>query len=123
MLDIIFKYYGLDWIIFGIVVCHLYLLKGQHKNISYICGACAAFLGIGFNFWISSVGGTIANFTFLCLHLRNLYSELSHSESLPSSSSDDPHILKFPLALYLPEDADSPELPHSHKNDKHDHTP
>jgi hypothetical protein len=66
------KYWGLDWLIFLFVVTHLLLLNGEHKRLSYICGAISALLGLCFAIWVDAIGGMVANLTFAVLHVRNL---------------------------------------------------
>lgn len=73
MIQYVFKYWGLDWLIYGLIVGNLWLLDNNKLKTAYILGATASLFGIGFNYWIDSFCGILANVVFLILHLRNLY--------------------------------------------------
>lgn len=126
MMEIIMKYWGLDWIIFLLVICNLWLLSSKYLKTAYFLGASAAFLGIIFSYWAESFGGIVANVTYVFLHTRNIYRLGSLKlpvESSPSSSADIPRTCLSPSASCLPQDVDCQGSSHSHNTDKLDHTP
>lgn len=111
MIEVIFKYWGLDWAIFILVVLNLWFLGSKnHLKTAYFLGLIAAVLGILFNYWVQSCGGVVANLTFMFLHLRNIKKlTQSLSESRPSSSEDTHHTCLSPSASCLQQASDDPK--------------
>lgn len=72
----IFKYYGVDWIVFILVVCHLWLL-GEKRKLAFVFGAMAAIFGLLFGFLISSVATVIMNVVFFGMHIRGYFKWMS----------------------------------------------
>jgi hypothetical protein len=64
----IFKYYGLDWAIFVLVVCHLWFL-GEKRRFAFLFGALAAVFGVVFGCLIDSIATVIMNIVFFGMHL------------------------------------------------------
>ncbi len=65
----LFKFYGVDWLVFIFVLLQVYLL-GNYRKSGFIAGIIATIFSLVF----SCMTGSIANFTLglclLCLHFR-----------------------------------------------------
>ena len=68
MIDI-FKYYGIDWLLFILVLIHLWLL-GNKNILAFAFGILGCVCGIVFGIMIESIAYVVMNFTFGLLHLR-----------------------------------------------------
>ena len=67
----IFKYYGIDWLLFILVLIHLWLLGNKNK-LAFAFGILGCGCGIVFGIMIESIASVAMNFTFGLLHLRAL---------------------------------------------------
>ena len=65
----IWKYYGIDWLIFLAVVIHLWLL-GERKRAAFLFGMTSAMLGLIFSIQIDSIANGIAMVVYFCMHVR-----------------------------------------------------
>ena len=65
----IFKYYGIDWLLFILVLIHLWLLGNKNK-LAFAFGILGCVCGIVFGIMIESIASVVMNFTFGLLHLR-----------------------------------------------------
>ena len=62
------KYYGVDWLIFLLLLFHLWFL-GEKRRYAFLFGAAAAVCGIVFGFLVESVGMMCMNTVLCCMHL------------------------------------------------------
>ena len=67
----IFKYYGIDWLLFILVLVHLWLLGNKNK-LAFVFGILGCACGVAFGIMIESIASVIMNFTFGLLHFRAL---------------------------------------------------
>jgi hypothetical protein len=68
MRELIFKYYGIDWAIFLILIFHLWFI-GEKRRFAFLFGAAASILGIFFAFLVDSVAMILMNSVFCVMHL------------------------------------------------------
>lgn len=68
-MTLLFRYYGVDWLIFIIVVTHLWLL-GHRKRVAFLVGASGCVFGFTFGVLTESIACSCMNVVFCCLHLR-----------------------------------------------------
>ena len=61
------KYYGVDWIIFVLVVIHLWLL-GNKKRQAFLFGMSGNLCGILLGFLVESLACVIMNFVFATMN-------------------------------------------------------
>ena len=64
-----FKYYGVDWAIFAILVLHLWLL-GNKLRVAFLFGVLGSSCGIFLGYLCDSVAVMIMNSVFICMHAR-----------------------------------------------------
>jgi hypothetical protein len=62
------KYYGIDWAIFVLLVCHLWFL-GERTRFAFLFGAAAAVCGVFFGHLIDSIAMIAMNVVFCGMHL------------------------------------------------------
>ena len=67
----VFKYYGMDWLLFILVLIHLWLLGNKNK-LAFVFGILGCACGVAFGIMIESIASVVMNFTFGLLHLRAL---------------------------------------------------
>ena len=67
----IFKYYGIDWLLFILVLIHLWLLGNKNK-LAFVFGILGCACGVAFGIMIESIASVAMNFSFGLLHLRAL---------------------------------------------------
>lgn len=65
----IFKYYGVDWIIFILVVTQLWLL-GNKKRQAFLFGMAGNSCGILLGFLVESIACIIMNSVFVIMHVN-----------------------------------------------------
>ena len=65
----IFKYFGVDWIIFVLVVTQLWLLANK-KRVGFLFGMCGNTCGIFLGYLVESFACIIMNITFVFMHLN-----------------------------------------------------
>jgi hypothetical protein len=65
----LFKYYGVDWAIFAILVLHLWLL-GNKVRAAFLLGMLGSSCGIVLGYMCDSVAVMIMNAAFICMHFR-----------------------------------------------------
>ena len=65
----IFKYYGIDWLLFLLVALHIWLL-GEQKRSSFLVAMLATICGTIFGMMTGSVATIVMNVTFFFLYLR-----------------------------------------------------
>lgn len=63
------KYYGLDWLVFGAVLAHLWLLGGK-RRAAFLFGMLASVFGVAFGVLIESVANAVSSALFFALHVR-----------------------------------------------------
>jgi len=66
---VIFKYYGVDWIIFILVVTQLWLL-GNKKRQAFLFGMAGNSCGILLGFLVESIACIIMNSVFVIMHVN-----------------------------------------------------
>lgn len=71
-MDWIYKYYGIDWMVFALIVAHLWLL-GSKRRCAFLIGAVACCFGFAFGFLVESVASMIMNSVFCLMHIRVYY--------------------------------------------------
>ena len=64
----ILKYYGVDWTIFVLLVCHLWFLSEKYR-FAFLFGAAAAGFGVLFGWLIDSVATIMMNVVFCVMHM------------------------------------------------------
>lgn len=64
-----FKYYGVDWAIFVILVVHLWLL-GNKLRVAFLFGVLGSSCGIAMGFLCDSLAIIVMNAVFVCMHIR-----------------------------------------------------
>jgi len=63
------KFYGVDWLLFALVVFHLWML-GQKMRTGFLVGISAASTGFVLGLIIMSAGTLTMNVVFAFMHLR-----------------------------------------------------
>jgi hypothetical protein len=66
---VIFKYYGVDWVIFAFVVIHLWML-GNKKRQAFLFGMGGNLFGILLGYLVESIACIIMNSVFLTMHIN-----------------------------------------------------
>ena len=74
-----FKYYCVDWIIFVMVIFHMYLV-GQKNKWGWICGLAASGFTMAFGLMAESLAMILMNVGFAVMHTRNFI--LWHREEI-----------------------------------------
>ncbi len=69
MLHLFFNYYGIDWVIFALVVTHLWMLGNQWRN-AFLLGAIASCFGLVLGLLINSLASVLMNIAFCFMHIR-----------------------------------------------------
>ena len=64
-----FKYYGVDWILFALIVAQLWAL-GNKWRIGFLIGIAACGFGITLGIMIGSIASFLMNIVFAMMHLR-----------------------------------------------------
>lgn len=70
MFDILFSYWGIDWLIFLLLTMNLWMI-GQRKRVAFVYGILVGILSIVFGIMIGSVAMVVMNCWFIFLHGRN----------------------------------------------------
>ena len=80
MLEILMKYYGVDWIALFSSLLFMYYL-GNKKRYGFIFGLIGSIAGLVFGVMIESVANIAASFIFILLNLRGylLWAKLKKS--------------------------------------------
>lgn len=65
----LFKYYGVDWAVFAILVLHLWLL-GNRVRAAFLLGMLGSSFGVCLGVMCGSLAIIIMNSVFICMHLR-----------------------------------------------------
>jgi nicotinamide riboside transporter PnuC len=68
----IFKYYGVDWIIFLVVVTQLWLV-GNKNRLGFLFGVTGNSFGVILGFMVESLACMMMNCVFIIMHLRGYY--------------------------------------------------
>ena len=66
MMDVLFRYWGLDWII----SCSWFVSapSEQAQEVVLLLRSVGSLLGVGLNFWFQSCGGVVASSpTYFCI--------------------------------------------------------
>ncbi len=63
------KYYGIDWLMFFIIVIHLWMLAKKWR-MAFIFGASGSALGAVLGILVGSAGFAIMNAVFTAMHIR-----------------------------------------------------
>lgn len=63
------RYYGVDWLIFLTLVIHLWAI-GNHWRIAFLFGVGASMFGFVFGLMTSSIAMILMNIVFAGMHLR-----------------------------------------------------
>lgn len=69
MIENIWKFYGIDWLLFVFVLIHLWLL-GNRKRAAFLYGVGACCCGFTFGIIIGSLATLLMNSVFAAMHLR-----------------------------------------------------
>lgn len=67
--DLFFNYYGVDWVVFVLIVIHLWMLGNQYKT-AFLLGAFASCFGLILGLLINSLASVLMNVVFFFMHLR-----------------------------------------------------
>lgn len=70
--DTCFLYYGVDWLLFVLIVLHLWLL-GNQIRFAFIVGFVGTICGLILGFLIGSLATILMNIVFALMHLRAYY--------------------------------------------------
>lgn len=68
-MEIIIKYYGIDWMAMLMTFCSLYLL-GKKNKYGFIFGLLANFFWLCFGILVLSAGNILANVVFSILNIK-----------------------------------------------------
>lgn len=63
----IFQYYGLDWLIFALLLLHVWLL-GERNRFAFVFGVIASILNVLFGWMIGSLAIVLMSVIFTVLH-------------------------------------------------------
>ena len=66
---LMFKYYGVDWLIFLCFLTHMYLIGNKHRS-AFLVGMLGCTVGTGFGMMIDSAASITMNSVFFFMHLR-----------------------------------------------------
>jgi hypothetical protein len=69
MLQPLIRYYGIDWLLFILVVMHLWMLGNKCRS-AFIFGAMACCCGFCFGILIESIATILMNIVFFSMHVR-----------------------------------------------------
>ena len=64
-----FNYYGVDWLIFLLIVVHLHLIA-ERKRSAFLFGALATIFGVAFGIMVDSLASILMNVVFCVLHIK-----------------------------------------------------
>lgn len=73
----LFKFYGVDWALFILIVTHLWML-GNKWRAAFFFGIVASIFGFVLGLMIGSVANTTMNIVFAAMHIRAYYKWSSH---------------------------------------------
>ena len=90
----IFKYYGIDWLLFILVLIHLWLLGNKNK-LAFAFGILGCACGVAFGIMIESIASVAMNFTFGLLHLRALVKWSSNPKDVKPKTKILMNAIKF----------------------------
>jgi hypothetical protein len=68
----LWKYYGVDWAVFVLIVLHLWLL-GNRNRFAFILGALGTCFGFAFGILIGSLASVLMNVVFFTMHVRAFF--------------------------------------------------
>ena len=68
--DALTNYYGVDWVLFLLILSHMWAL-GKRKRYGWLIGACAAITGAIIGVMADSIALAIMNVFFTGFHIRN----------------------------------------------------
>lgn len=63
------NYYGVDWLLFLLIVTHLWLLGNQRRS-AFLVGIAATICGVVFGYLIGSFATILMNIVFTFMHIR-----------------------------------------------------
>jgi len=66
----LFKYYGIDWLIFSILIVHCWML-GNKMRSAFLLGIIASCFGVCLGYLCGSLAVILMNSTFVCLNFCN----------------------------------------------------
>ena len=69
LMDILFKYYGIDWTAMVMTCCFLYYV-GEEKRSGFVFGILASIAWLAFGILAESIANVIANLIFITLNAR-----------------------------------------------------
>jgi len=69
MIDVLFKYYGIDWAAMVATLFSIYYL-GNKKPQGFLLGILSSILWISFNCLVVSIAGVLANTIFIAISFR-----------------------------------------------------
>lgn len=69
LMDILFKYYGIDWTAMVMTCCFLYYV-GEEKRSGFVFGILASISWLTFGILAESIANVIANVIFITLNVR-----------------------------------------------------
>lgn len=75
-----FKYYGVDWFLFGFILCHIWLL-GNQKKLAFPFAIAGCICGIIFGYMTESVATMLMNIIFILMHIRSYYKWSNNEQS------------------------------------------
>ena len=90
----VFKYYGIDWLLFILVLIHLWLLGNKNK-LAFVFGILGCACGVAFGMMIESIASVAMNFTFGLLHLRALVKWSSNPKDVKPKTKIIMNAIKF----------------------------
>jgi len=64
------RYYGLDWLMFGLILLHLWCM-GNKWRIGWIVASVNSCVSMIFGYLVGSPALIIMNVVFICFHIRN----------------------------------------------------
>lgn len=69
-MDWLFRFYGVDWVIFILLSVHIWMLGNRMKS-AFLMGIAASVFGCIFGLIIESAATLIMNFSFCLMHINS----------------------------------------------------
>ena len=66
----VFKYYGVDWLLFVLIIIHLWML-GNKRRSAWLVGISICSCSIVFGYLTESLAVILMNVIFVTFHIRN----------------------------------------------------
>lgn len=70
MLEMLTKFYGLDFLISFLYILHAWLIGQRHRS-GWVIGIVASVLNIWFSIWIGSIASIIVSISYVLIHAKS----------------------------------------------------